>query len=344
VSGLLRNDLELIQRDLEPIAADLRGAVVCVTGASGFFGRNLVEGLAALDRSLDLRLHLVVTGRDARRLHAATAHLARSSKISVVAGDVRDLAVPLRPTHVIHAATAASAVLNAAAPGEMISVIVDGTRAALAATEGAQRTLFVSSGAVYGAQPSDLSHVDEECRFGPDPLVPGAAYGEGKRLAETLCGIAAAQGRSVTIARCFAFVGPWLPLDAHFAIGNFIGNALMNAPIEVSGDGTAVRSYLYAADLVVWLVTALLRGQSGRAYNVGSDHAVSVGELARMVGEAYRVPVHIRGAPTGKPPARYVPSVERARRELGLRQTVELDDAIARTVAWHRAAAHHPLP
>ena len=135
--------------------------------------------------------------------------------------------------------------------------------------------------------------------------------------------------------------GPHLPLDAHFAAGNFLSDVLHGRPISIASDGTSLRSYLYAADLATWLWTILFTGSSLRAYNVGSEHAVSIAVLAQTAASLGRPPltVSIAQAPTaGKVPAQYVPSTARAQRELGLRQTVPLAEALQRTLDWHNNA------
>jgi nucleoside-diphosphate-sugar epimerase len=141
-----------------------------------------------------------------------------------------------------------------------------------------------------------------------------------------------------SIARCFAFVGPHLPLDAHFAIGNFIRDALANYPIHIKGDGTPLRSYLYAADLTIWLWTMLFTAPANRAYNVGSEDLYSIGGLAHLTAETLRpgLKVEIVGKPTlGAPISTYVPSTQRAKQELGLTQHISTAEAIRRTAAWH---------
>jgi dTDP-glucose 4,6-dehydratase len=145
------------------------------------------------------------------------------------------------------------------------------------------------------------------------------------------------------IARCFAFVGPHLPLDQHFAIGNFIADALAGRNIEVRGDGTPMRSYLYGADLAIWLWTMLLReplaGPNPHVFNVGSGDAISIRDLAQAVVEELDPSLEVKVAETpiaGVPHLQYVPDVSHAANCLGLRQSIGLREAIRRTAAWYR--------
>jgi dTDP-glucose 4,6-dehydratase len=174
-----------------------------------------------------------------------------------------------------------------------------------------------------------------------------AGYAHGKRAAEFLCSVAAAQTElQAKIARCFAFVGPLLPFDADYAVGDFIRDALHRDRIEVTGDGTPRRSYLYAADLAVWLWTILFRGASGRPYNVGSEADLSIADLAQLVARVLRpgILVHIAEPPSAETvPARYVPATTRAARELGVRSRIVLDDAVLRTARWYLAGTNGGL-
>jgi dTDP-glucose 4,6-dehydratase len=190
--------------------------------------------------------------------------------------------------------------------------------------------LNVSSGAVYGIFTGQPSGAKEDDDASAEPLTP---YGKAKCEAERLC---AESDVDFVTARAFAFLGPYLPLDAHFAAGNFLRDARRGGPILVRGDGTALRSYLYTADLVVWLLRILLRGRRARAYNVGSDEVISTAQLARRIAAAVQPApeVIIQSVQPQGPQNIYLPDIRRARAELNLDVAVPLDDAIARTLAF----------
>ena len=254
--------------------------------------------------------------------------------IQFIQGDVRDFPCT-RGDHdyLIHAATPVSATEN---DDETYSIIVEGTKHVLnfAKQAGVKKILLTSSGAVYGKQPPELSHISET--YQPQPTT---AYGMGKLVAERLCLECAID---TSIARCFTFVGPYLPLDIHYAIGNFIRDAMNKNTITIKGDGRPYRSYMYTADLMCWLWTILLNGKADEAYNVGSEDAMSISELAKIVSECCppAVKCEILGKPDFNVPApRYIPNTEKAQKELGLKQKYLLPDSIKRTVQW----AHQSL-
>ncbi len=236
-------------------------------------------------------------------------------------------------SHVIHAGTTSSAPVP---PLEMLETITRGTRRALdfAVACEAKRFLFVSSGAVYGDARSEQHRFSEEDSTAPDPMNAASAYGEGKRFAELLCRLYHDNHQlETTIARCFAFVGPHLPLDAHFAIGNFLRDALEKKPIVIKSDGQSQRSYLYAADLMIWLWTILFKGEPCRPYNVGSEHALTIKQLAEKVHETLQLNESVQIGTGGKTSC-YVSDTTRAQQELSLKEWVSIEESVRKYFDW----------
>lgn len=321
-------------------ARALCGKRLFVTGGTGFFGYWILAVLRALGE-LGCELRVTVLSRSPERfIHANPELRGCSDWLRLVQGDVRTLAAPDQPYDwVIHGATDSSADAQGRSL-ELYDILVGGTKRVLehASQAGARRVLLLSSGAVYGPAATRAGAIPEDCPFGPSPMDSHQAYGEGKRAMEMAGALYAAAGLlEVVSARCFAFVGPRLPLDGHFAIGNFISDAQTRDRIEVKGTGTPVRSYLYIGDAVLWLLALLARGRSGEAYNVGSDEPHSIRDLARLTAEvlAPHKPV-VTGGRAGDDNQRsyYVPRTDRAQ-ALGLRAWTDLRQAIALTARYH---------
>ncbi|HET6351094.1 MAG TPA: NAD-dependent epimerase/dehydratase family protein [Coriobacteriia bacterium] len=341
----LHADLDHILEHGGELFGELEGARIFITGGTGFVGRWMLESLIWADAKLDLGVEAVVLSRDPGRLAARHPHLATARPITMLAGDVLNFESPEGEfTHALHMATETNQVVAHAKPTLEFDTAVDGTRHMLrfAESAGVGKFLYTSSGAIYGTQPLTCDHVSETDVFAPLADNAKAAYGHGKRAAEFLCSAAHLEtGIETTIARLFSFVGPYLDINAGYAVGNFIRDALAGNTITIGGDGTPRRSYLYAADLALWLWTILLKGRPGQAYNTGSDQDLSILELAETVSRVLCPDAHIEVAQTPVPgalPARYVPDITRARDELGLSPIISLEDGIGRTAEWHRNA------
>lgn len=317
---------------LDQLASDLKGKSILITGGSGFFGKNLCSTLVALNSSKNLGMKIFALART-------------KVEIEGVQFIQHDVTLPLHFQQsmdlIIHAAT--PAVREDTQLDKTMNIIVNGTQQILnfAELSNCSRFLLVSSGAVYGEQPEDLKQIPEEYVMKESFYDFKSAYSTGKRISELMAlEWSRRTGRHLTIARCFAFSGRFLPLDQHFAIGNFIRDALIGNTINVKGDGTAIRSYLDADDLVSWLMNTLIRGENREAYNVGSDQEISMKELANKIAE--KVPgtqVIIQNAQNASGKRnRYIPSVEKARTKLGLKIKVNLDESIQKMIDLNRGS------
>jgi len=321
---------------------ELEGCRLFLTGCTGWFGRNLLETIAHANAQLGTRIEVTVLTRTPERFAHSAPHFADAPWITLHAGDVRDFRFPAgRHSHILHAATSSAHETSAGETGlAKFDTLVGGTRRVLefATTCGTEYLLFTSSG--VAGNPTSGGVMAEDDPGAPLTTDPATALGQGKRAAEFLCSyFGELHGWHTTIARCFSFVGPFMPLDLHYAIGNFIKQALAGHPIIVKGDGSPLRSYLYTGDLVIWLLTMLTRKGSPRIYNVGSDHAISIRDLAHLVRDELAPESEVRilgqaGISVGNPVRNiYVPNIERARRELELADWTDLASAIKRTAA-----------
>ena len=321
------NDDLFMRKELEHFRNELTEKKIFITGGTGFFGKWFQKSFLALD----IDAELTILSRDPESFRKNFPEF-NSEKIKYITGDVRNFSFPDgRFDFIIHAATDADAKMIAENPDEIYDVCVSGTKRVLsfAVHSHCDKLLFTSSGAVYGPQDPDLYGMDET-----HICVPETAYGKGKYEAEKLC--LSSDIKSV-IARCFAFAGPYLNLNIHYAIGNFIRDAINNEDIIIKGDGRPYRSYLYAADLMVWLWTMLLHGRDKAIYNVGSNKALTIAETAKLVSEQFSPApaIKILTKPSSSPAPRYVPDTAKAETELNLKQHFSIDETIRRTIAFN---------
>jgi nucleoside-diphosphate-sugar epimerase len=331
-------DLEHIYQNTQHIWESFRGKSIFVTGGTGFFGKWLLESFVYVNEKLRLNAKIISLSRNPDLFKQEYPFYNEHYKsVRFVKGDLLtyDFKIDEEVQFIIHAGTAASDSLNKNNPLLMMDTITLGTRNVLdfALTQPIESFIFISSGAVYGKQPFNVSNIQETDSFKIDINNSNAAYSEGKRIAELYCSTYFEKHNlPVKIARCFAFVGPYLPLDTHFAIGNFINNVIKNEDIVIMGDGSTKRSYMYASDLTIALWKILLIGRNNKPYNVGVDNAYSLKEIALLIKKIYGNEVQILNMNKELSQNIYVPNIDTLINELKIKHFVQIEEAIQKTI------------
>ena len=256
----------------------------------------------------------------------------------VFEGDVRDgdfvskSVSRFAPSAIVHLAARAGVRPSLADPVTYADVNLTGTSVVLnAATRaGVEGFVFASSSSVYGERPRGEFTEDLAA---DRPMSP---YGASKRGGELLCHAAyASTGLAVTCLRFFNAYGPRMRPD--LALHTFATLMLAGRPIPVFGDGTIERDFTFVADTVDGIVRALDRARGFHVYNLGRGKPVTVNDiilaLERVIGR--RAERQTLPPATGDLPRTWA-STALAAAELGYAPRVELEEGVARTVAWLR--------
>lgn len=305
---MLEEDLQQILRAGHESFRALAGKKVFLTGGTGYIGRGLLRAFGAHARAGTPAL-VTVLSRNPGGFLETYAEFRDCPWLDFVTGDIRDFTTDLAPYHyLLHG-----------------SAVDDGTDELIAATTllGTRnlarqlgwfrgRLLFLSSGAALG----------------------DTVYGRAKKAAEDIL------RERGSIARIYSVWGGDLPLTKHYAVAHFMRAALQGRPIEIAGDGRPVRSYMYLSDVVTWLLRILTHGTLGTAYPVGSEHAISLLQLALRIDAlngATAAGLHVTGRSPdfGAAPV-YVPDTSFTRARLGLAQTVSTDQGLEKFWAFSR--------
>ena len=314
---------------------------IFLTGGTGFFGLWLLSLFQFFNESIEIKI--CALSRDPKKFLERYPEFQNLKWLTWIKGDIRNIDLNEEYyDYIIHGA----AETNMQAHNnhfEMLDTIIKGGSniLRLATKLNVDRTLLISSGAVYGEQPQEVSNLKENLLTACDPLLAFSAYGEGKRCMELMGAIHhKTNNLHVNYARCFTFMGPGIPIDGHFAFGNFVKDIMNAQSINVKGDGTTIRSYLHGADLAVWLVTILLFGKPNEAYNVGSDEPIKILELAKTFRDvsktALTINIEEQHEHITKKVNIYVPDVHKAR-QLGCDIQLSLEQGILSSLEFEKA-------
>jgi len=326
----LKEDLDHVLAHTEGLWEEMRGKKVFITGGWANY-------------KLDLGASAFVLSRSPEAFEKRTPHLCRYKAIKFLRGDIKDFVFPEESfSYLIHGSVYQQCADETASNLFMVNEMLKGTMRVLdfCVRANVEKMLLVSTGAVYGEAPPQLKNIPESFSDSTDPTVGESAYHHVRRMMETLSVIYAEENNfEAKIARCFSFIGPYMPLNGRFAVGDFILDALFDNSLTIRGDGKAVRSYLYMADLAVWLWTVLLKGKSGRPYNVGSELPITIREIAEAIANESVTPLSVsilKESSCGVAQDHYVPDTSRAQFELNLQQRIFLPTAIKKTIQWYR--------
>lgn len=312
-------------------------ASLLLIGGTGFFGKSFLDSFQRGDLSAWGVDKVIAMSRSADQLRQIAPQLL-DHRVELLNADIGTVNSLPEADYVLHAAASTDARNYLSRPDSEKKNIQAGVLnyCSLASKfHKNSKVVYVSSGAVYGVQPEQIEYLSEDAPAVSLEDMPEHKrdYAMAKRDAEeAIFRLSQEHEISASIARCFAFVGPWLPRDQHFAIGNFLEDGLQGRPIQVKATYPVYRSYMHADDLVTWLMTIAANTDTQcEAFNVGSDKAVDMGELARMVGKKLNVKAMV--PPQSKTSFdRYIPSVQKAKSKLGLDLKLDLSTAIQSTI------------
>ncbi len=237
---------------------------------------------------------------------------------------------------VIHAAAAVSIAEYQNNPDEEYRNILAGTTnfcEIAKRTHRASKIVYVSSGAVYGKTPGMVVRIPEDYPLAANGLLDKRnVYAMAKQQAEREIKRLGQSGLGVSVARCFTFIGKYLPMGSGFALSSFIEDGIKKRPIQVNARHNVYRSYMHTDDLVRWLLTIAENADSRcPVYNVGSEDAIEIGELAKKVASHFGQKVVLNTERSGAIDS-YVPDTEFARRTLSLGINIRLDEALESTI------------
>jgi dTDP-glucose 4,6-dehydratase len=342
--NIVRQDCDRVLKVGAEVLGEIGDSKILITGGTGFMGAWIVEMVLRLNESKRAAAKVYVLGRDKERFERNLGHLVESPFLEFIRCDVRNIAdIPKDIEYVIHAAGTPDNRTHATNPIETMVSIAEGTHAVLQAADRVSNLKMfvnVSSSSVYGAQPLELPQIPESYSGLLANSQVAASYAEAKRYGEALSNAARSEARiPVVVVRPFSFVGAYQPLDAPWAVNNFIQDALNKRPIRILGDGQTVRSVMYGADMALWMLAIMSRAKSGQVYNVGSDEGTTIERLAEKVASKFSPApeVLLNASLSGSiPNTIQVPDTDMAKRNLGLRVLTDIDISLERSILWYK--------
>lgn len=321
----IQNDLERISTFDPTLWTSLKDQRIFATGCTGFIGTWVIESFIHANKKFNLNAELVLLTRN------KVKNEKKYPEVKWVEGDIQNFSFPHGNfDYVIHGATEVATFQSGENPTSLLDVSYLGTKKILefSKQKNAKKILFLSSGAAYGTQATDLKFLSESHLCAPDVRNSKSTYGEAKRIGELLL---FNENIPATSARIFATCGPHAPMESQYAFSNFLESCLKDTDITINSNGRTMRSFLYIADLTLWLWLLLLKGKDKEIYNVGSQDEISIHDLANKMKLTLNKKMNIKVLGTEETFGRYIPSNKKIRDEFGIHEMISLEESIIKS-------------
>ena len=186
------------------------------------------------------------------------------------------------------------------------------------------KVLYLSSGAIYRFSKKNIQNSNS--------LKGKQLYAYLKHYSENEIKKLRQLKMKTSIARCFTFIGPGLPREANFAIGNFLDDVLKNKKINIKTESKVIRSYMYADDLIYWLTKICFNSKLDTPiFDVGSNKPIEIRNLGKLFSRLFEAKIQSKKITKNKID-KYVPNIQPARVKLGLKIKYNLKEAILLTI------------
>jgi len=284
-----------------------------IIGASGFFGRSILDYILHNSKEKNIS-KIILLSRSISKIKIKKKNN-KKIKIKIISADISKLKKILYADYVIYCAINHNYSEDYRAVSNYYKLAKK--------YHFKSKILYTSSGAVYGQQPKNIKKIQENYLLNNKRInfknKNKNNYSITKLKNEEIFKKLGKSGIKVAIARCYAFVGKYLPRESNYVIGNFIHNILNKQNIEVKSNYHIIRSYMYENDLVVWLFTILKKASLNCSiYNVGSDQEVNIRKLAFYLSNKYKLPLKLKKIKSSFID-RYLPSILKAKKDLNLK-------------------------
>jgi dTDP-glucose 4,6-dehydratase len=321
----------------------LKDQTILITGGTGFMGKWLTEMIAYINDLEGFNVKLYLLSRDVQRFKNEVPHLVEKAFVHLIEQDVKNVHdLPQDINYIIHAAGSPDNRDHVSQPIRTVETFFKGTQAVLDAASrlpDLKKIVHISSHQVYGINDTGIL-MNEKFAGKVELNGINSIYGESKRISETLCSIYRNQFKlPIVICRPFAFIGPYQDLEKPWAINNFIRDGILGGPIRIIGNGLTIRSYLYASDMAYWIIKTLIKGNPGESFNIGSNLAISLNELANLVKNSFNNNVEIVSKSSKESYqnlSKLVPDTTNIINKIEVEENYTINDAINKTIVWNQ--------